>query len=206
MQPFPHNFDKMIQSSGNLLLLKCEIGKRRPVLSDLPPDTFIYGRRSSDDLEGAGQLISSWKLHHPSKTRRGETNFKSLNSLSVINNLSTLSQFSDFRKNAKGFCKLKASRNNSQPLLPDIRFGMPIIKSTSIKDLMTYEFGRQETIEKHKVYGEILKEKMKNCKKDKVEPESFKGPQAKRLGLFKLKKFEKITPRTSTWRDSHTNK
>ena len=52
-----------IINKRNQLLVKDDIGRAKPATRDLPPDGFTYGKADRRDLENAGIITSSWKMH-----------------------------------------------------------------------------------------------------------------------------------------------
>lgn len=47
-----------MQNSGNLLLFKGDVGRKKPGIHTLPSENFTYGKSTGEDKEGAGNLMS----------------------------------------------------------------------------------------------------------------------------------------------------
>lgn len=78
-----HKFVQRLQSSGNYLLVKDDVGAPKPTIRNLPPQEFTYGKRSGNDQEGVGALIGSWDSVKPKARPLPEKDFKKLNAMSV---------------------------------------------------------------------------------------------------------------------------
>ena len=76
--------DKVLTGKGkNYLLVKDDVGKSKPVTRQLPPEGFTYGKPDKKDLEGAGLVTSSWKVHEQSKSKDPERDFKKMNKMGI---------------------------------------------------------------------------------------------------------------------------
>lgn len=52
-------------SRKNYLIIKDDVGRGKPFTRDLPGDGFAYGRPDQTNQEGASEITTSWKFHHP---------------------------------------------------------------------------------------------------------------------------------------------
>jgi hypothetical protein len=79
------------------LLLKDDVGKSKPSTHELPSQGFTYGRSAGHDAEGAGAVISSWKVHRPSTRGAVPRDFRRLNAKSVSQGCFTAKHVKAFR-------------------------------------------------------------------------------------------------------------
>ena len=201
-----HNFYKKLQNSGNCLLFRDDIGKRKPTTHKLPPVEFSYGKPSHNDEEGAKELISTWKFHRKSPSEGSEQNFKLLNAMSIMNGLSSSKDFKEFRKGKNiGFSEQKVYTNREQSI-PDIAHGKPIRQVTPVSDIIKNSYGQIEINKKHDAYAKSPVKKLTkwNSTKNFELLNSFnsKTKQSLQKDYFKMKRFAKIQSKLSTWRIS----
>ena len=80
----------------------------------------------------------------------------------------------------------------------DTAYGMPLRPSTPMKAVLGHFYGFIAAEEKHLAYSE--KRRAHGRQRSAINPLDKKTPDAEPKGLFKMKKFLKIGPRTSTRR------
>lgn len=186
-----------MNSSGNFLLMKGEVGKVRPSFHSLPDTNFVYGKAIKRDKEGTTDILRNWRYHENSPNCTADVDFKLTNSLSVANGLFTSSQFSKFRKVNKVRIRMNTSQSTKKFITPDITHGRALLPSTPMKAVVNNFYASYAFKQTHEKYhteltgGTLEKEK----KADGVVRNEGKK-------LFKLKKFLRTGPRTDCWRPS----
>ena len=210
--------NKLGTRTKNQLLVTDDVGKAKPSTRKLPGDNFTYGRAEYQDVEGAGEVISNWKFHGQSKRSKPDRDFKKLNKMSIKDKACNARDMYQFRqthdarmKEASGF----PQKNNKLPP-EEFTYGMPLRPSTPIRDVMGNFFGEMAENEMQFKYQHTktnfrssnLPTESKHTTKSKIAHEFIKSKgsedekQAKLMSgskdLFKIKRFEKVKPRTDT--------
>mmetsp|Transcript_22672 Transcript_22672/g.40814 ORF Transcript_22672/g.40814 Transcript_22672/m.40814 type:complete len:210 (+) Transcript_22672:1466-2095(+) len=194
--------------SANILLAKDDVGKSKPPARDLPPFGFTYGKSAGQDPEGATQVLTSWRAHINSPPRAGPKDFAKLNLMSVSEGLHTAKQAKHFRSmhdlRIQPDPAGKLYKTSTKP--PEhLVFGMPCRPGTPMYEVMSNYYGRCAPETLHSVM---------------TPPKATKSPHLPRMtkasqylatavklsfsptspSAFKLKKFTRVAPRTSSHR------
>lgn len=199
-----HNFYQMTQASRNYLLLRAEVGKTRPSFHQLPQGSFLYGKRSGEDNEGARDLIKTWKVHEQSKEMPREHDYISINNKSVAKGYSTSTQFRIYKK-AQGL-RPSVSQSNikNKSICSDVTFGMPLRPATPISAVIGNFYGRVASEIQHDYY--TPQEIKTQCKFSStkgfelLKASKMQRMQEKKQSEFKMRKFNAVKTRTDCWR------
>lgn len=180
----------------NCILTKTSVGQVRLSYHKLPPASFVYGKFTKKDGEGASEMIKNWKYHQGSLSPVREDSYILSNSMSVANGLHKGSEFVRFRKSVQGKIKSKNGTSSSSFKIPDIVHGVPLRPSTPMQAVMTNFYGN-------------LVEKMNEGKGGKVKGKSVKNPnfslrprvliQSASKPEFKLKRFANVQSKAKCW-------
>jgi len=81
----------------NTLLLKTELGKVKACATALPPEDFAYGLQRPRDAEGAREVTLKWVEHEPNPNAKPGPDFKGMNFLAAINDVTTSKEQRSFR-------------------------------------------------------------------------------------------------------------
>ena len=190
-----HNFYSKLQSTGNYLLIKDDVGKSKPATRILPSNGFCYGIKVSKDREDARAVISSWAQNSKKVKQNRDQDFRKLNILSVGEKFVTAPQQRAFRKTAH--CRRMSSETPHLELEPsEVIYGMPLRPSTPIKAVIGNFYGSFAAEQKHRAYSNDYKSHVKR-KRMIEKPEKVTEAEPK---LFKMKKFLSVKARTSTRR------
>jgi len=201
------------------LIGKSDIGKTKAPLYQLPHADFTYGTPSGDQLEGAREVTSSWKVHTPTKSAVQKKNFKALNKMSVNFGLSTAQNFrqvataNEKRLNPNVGTKLVAM------ILPDDQFvfGQPNRPSTPMKAVVSHNYGNVAAQQTEEIYRTRVAETympvdlrpkttktvqlgMETTAKKIVELNSYGSER----NLYKMKKFQTATSKVDTINRNYT--
>jgi len=162
----------------------------------LPPASFVYGKFTKKDGEGAAEMIKNWKYHQGSLSPAKEDSYILSNSMSVANGLHKGSEFARFRKSVHGKTKLKNGSSTSLLKIPDIVHGVRLRPSTPMEAVMTNFYGN-------------LMEKINEGKGGKVQEKSVKNPNfslrprilkaSVSKPEFKLKRFANVQSKAKCW-------
>lgn len=195
-------YQTFLQSSKNILLIRDDVGKPKPITRALPASSYTYGKQITHDKEGVGALLTNWQVHRSSSVPKQDKDFKKLNALSVYEGVHTASGQSKFRKNNEiHFQKITNKRITPNP---NITFGTENRPSTPIKAVICNFYGEYA--------AEQLNTQIQPAKKPAFpRPRSTNGfekrnsaikqaQQPQTISLFKLKKFEKVQNKTNTRR------
>jgi len=204
----------------NELLLHPEVGRARRRGHSLPRDPYIYGRPYPRNDGGVAEAIHKWKYNCPASDEeallRSEKDYVTLNKAAVNRGITTVKDVDAYR--AKHDCRKTIAGGKSdgwnrpkpRPIPPG-PYGMPARPSTPIGDIIEHRF--------QKLFNDEIKERemsslarMKDMK-EKVMPE--KGyyetlacklrqyqPPVHAEPLWQMKKFSKVKPAVSCWRDA----
>ena len=194
----------MLQTSGNILLHRDDLGQKKPGIHKLPPAAFAYGKFSGQDKEGARDLMKQWQFHKSSARLPPETDFKMLNSMSAINGLSTATEFRSFRKGKDIRMRTAKSQCKMSVFTPDITYGKALRPATPISAVISNFYGRVGVATQHDAYANSPVPKI--CKWNSTRGfELLKSAKSKvqekqEEKLFKMKKFSEIASKTDCWR------
>ena len=83
----------------NPLLLPNEVGKGRPPVADLPPESFSYGKRTTSDGLSTGQALGEWAVFKPNIKDLPGRYYMALNRMAI--------------KHGSGQCSVSAFRPQS---------------------------------------------------------------------------------------------
>lgn len=196
----------MLQSSGNILLYRDDLGKTKSGVHVLPDSRFVYGKVSGGDKEGAGDLMRHWEFHTASKKMTNEKNFKLLNSMSAMNGLSTATEFRTFRKGKDVRLRSGNPKSFRERAEHGFTYGMPCRTATPIKAVISNFYGRVSLASQHEAYEDRTPSKLSKWSSTrgfellkqakKISLESKKSDS----NLFKMKKFSGVRPKTDCWR------
>lgn len=199
-----HNFYSKMQNSGNMLLFKGDVGKRKPGIHTLPPEEFTFGKTTGEDKEGARDLMKCWSFHQNSQKMASEPDFKLLNSMSVGNGLSTATEFRKFRKDKEIRIHTTVSNRKSLPQLPNMTFGLPLRPATPIKAVVSNFYGRVAVESLHDMYASSPAPKICRWNSTRgfelLKSSKMKGNQTSEPNLFKMRKFSGVKSKTDCWR------
>ena len=67
----------------NPLLLPNEVGKGRPPVADLPPESFSYGKRTTSDGLSTGQALGEWAVFKPNIKDLPGRDYMALNRMAI---------------------------------------------------------------------------------------------------------------------------
>lgn len=104
----------------NTLLQKTELGKCKTVTTNLPPEDFAYGLSRPRDGEGAREVTFKWVEHKPNPNAKPGPDFKAMNLLAAVNDVTTSKDQRDFRSAHPKTLKqgLPQGRQSSRDMLP----------------------------------------------------------------------------------------
>lgn len=193
--------------SPNHLILKDDVGKCKPSTRILPGNEFTYGKSAGHDAEGAGSVISSWKVHRPSTREAPSRDFKKLNAMSVTQGCFTSKHAKLFRDTTdfKVQPGIEGKFSKATPKLPDDAvFGVPCRPSTPIHAVIGNLYGRVAAEMKTEEYAQPMEEKRLgrpritralSYKMSALASSKLRDTKDK----FKLRKFTSVGPRTNTY-------
>ena len=202
-----HSYYEKLQRSGNVLLVKDDVGRAKPSTRSLPGTEFTYGKYVVHDPEDAGVVTSSWKFHQPSKDLQPDRDFKALNKLSVKNGRVTAREQTDFRrvtdariKNISGHLSAKELPTPVQP------YGKPSKPSTPMVGVIGNLYGRVATEMKHEEYNRETEDHLPltRPRMTKAASQMMTSIRTSRTFVrpkqsdFKMKKFLSATARVNT--------
>ena len=202
----------------NQLLVADDVGKAKPSTRKLPGDQFTFGKADHQDMEGAGEVMANWRFHDQSRTTMPDRDFKKLNKMSVKEKAVNAREMYKFRQSHDARMKEGSNIGHIRKRLPPQEFvyGQPLRPSTPIRDVMGNFFGEMaesEMVYKYQQTGNnFYKSKMpteaKHTTKSKIAYDfvKSKGSEGENLAklmcgdknLFKIKRFDKVKPRTDT--------
>ena len=142
-----------MQNSGNYLIAKDDVGKRKPVCVNLPNEVHVYGKKTDKDIENVQDLIYTWKISEKTQVKDVEKDFRILNKLGLKKKITRANQVREFRKNSPDFLISKRNRK----MTPEICFGQAAKPSTPIKALLANFYGDVATRDKHSQYEDEAK-------------------------------------------------
>lgn len=194
-----HNYYERLQRSGNVLILKSDVGKAKPCAVPLPPSGFVYGQGRVRDKEGVGSIISSWETHSISKLPQAPRDFKTLNVLGLRNGLWTSKELTQFRHLTDAKVKIREGKARIADKVPDSTFGVKVRPSTPIASVLGNQFGRAAYDERHEKYSlsqsfSKLPEVQVAC----LPSVPTKAQKDLTHSSFKMRKFLATAPRTNT--------
>ena len=67
----------------NPLLLPNEVGKGRPPVAGLPPESFSYGKRTTSDGLSTGQALGEWAVFKPNIKDLPGRDYMALNRMAI---------------------------------------------------------------------------------------------------------------------------
>jgi len=195
------------------LIGKSDVGKGKAALYQLPHANFTYGLPSGDQIEGAREVTTSWKVHTPTKSAVQKKNFRTLNKMSINFGLATSTDFRQVARSNEERLKPNTGTKLVKLVLPDEQFvfGQPNRPSTPMRAVVSHEYGNEAT----KVTEEIYKSRIADTYTTvDTRPKTTKRVQlglestAKKIeelndyrfdtDLYKMKKFQGSKPRVDT--------
>lgn len=202
MEDTSHNFYSKLQGTRNYLLVKDDVGKSKPPIRDLPNGEFTYGKKTAENEEGAGAVISTWQFHQQTKMLKPEKDFTKLNAMGVAAGAVTAPKQRSFRTQADA--RIKTATNFKKgKRIPDIMFGDASRPSTPIKAVIGNYYGAVASEIKNERYSSKLEEKRlpqsRNTRASRMMSDAIKqSMEEPQPSQFKMKKFQKTAPRTDT--------
>lgn len=112
-----------IGSHARRTLIKDTTGTCRTTSYDLPPKTFVFGKKATGEGEGTKELISELSVHIPSKPAISGQDIVKCNKIAVKNNLITAKDQYDFQLSHQHITKNKNRSSMFDP--PEIPFKGP---------------------------------------------------------------------------------
>ena len=197
-----HAFYERLQNSGNTLLVKDDVGRPKVCVRQLPESEFVYGKKAVSDSEGAGSVMSSWKQHKVSRSKRPDRDFKKMNIIAVGKRCITPKQINDFRqqndiriKEARGRADLTVSLQDSQ-----FFYGVPTKPPTPFHRVITHEYGKEASEMQHQVYSSLPSDpKLIVPSYQKRDGSKNYEDSEARSCLFKMRKFQKVGPKVDSY-------
>ena len=200
-----HNFYSRMQSSGNFLLMRSDVGRRKPAIHVLPSADFVYGKSLERDKVRAGEMINDWHSHKTSDKSLQDIYFKLMNSVSVSKVFSTPIEYSKFRKDHKIRIRLKTSQSVKKIEIPDMIHGKPIQPNAPMKAIITNFYANYACQQKHEDYELYIPKKPHKWNSNKSYDLFQKSKEAKvQKPAFKMKKFINTQSKTDCWRPKTT--
>jgi hypothetical protein len=194
-----HNYYERLQRSGNVLILKSDVGKAKPCAVPLPPPSFVYGQGRVRDKEGVGSIISSWETHAVSKLPEAPRDFKTLNVMGLRNGLWTSKELTQFRKVTDAKVKIREGRAYAGFKIPDETFGVKVRPSTPMVSVLGNEFGKAAYDERHEKYSMSQSfSKLPEVQVSHLSSVPTKAQKDLNHSTFKMRKFLSTAPRTNT--------
>ena len=194
-----HNYYEQLQRSGNVLILKSDVGKAKPCAVPLPPSGFVYGQGRVRDKERVGCIISSWETHSVSKLPQAPRDFKTLNVLGLRNGLWTSKELSQFRQVTDAKVKIREGKARTAVKVPDSTFGVKVRPGTPMTSVMGNEFGRAAYDERHEKYSLSQSfSKLPEVQVTRLSAVPNKTQKDLNHSNFKMRKFLATAPRTDT--------
>ena len=149
--------------------------------------------------------MKHWKFHISSPQLQSEQDFRLLNSMSVINGLSTATDFRSFRKGKEVLMQSGINKMRINNSVPDITYGMPLRPATPIKALLSNFYGKIASDDLHNVYGKTVKpnslRQTSTTGFELLNNSKLKSLAKSEANLFKMRKFAGVKPKTSCWRE-----
>jgi hypothetical protein len=193
-----HNFYARLQNTNNYLLVKDDVGKPKPVTRPLPSTDFSYGIKVKKDSEDARAVISSWAVTSHRSNKVLDQDFRRLNILSLGEKLVTAPQQRAFRKTA--FNRRMSSEEPKRPSdKHEVIYGMPLRPSTPIKAVLENFYAHVAEEQTHCAYSVKQRPPHRRNLSSQHETKREKLMENEK-GLFKLKKFLNVKPKTNTRR------
>lgn len=195
-----HAFNRKLQTSGNFLLLRDDVGKAKPPIHRLPSPDFAYGKMCARDREGAGAVLSSWKIHRTTADSELGLDYLRLNVNSVAAGCTTAKQLNEFR--SLNQVRRRSPTGRIRQSLPDFSFvhGVKGKPSTPIGDVVSNYYGRRAVDEKHQVYSRQTQGSPIELHVQAYKPSSANSPEKR--DMFKMRKFRAVSSRI----DSYANR
>jgi hypothetical protein len=200
-----HAFYEKLQNSGNILLVKDDVGRPKVCVRQLPESEFVYGKKAASDSEGAGSVMSYWKQHTVSKAKRPDRDFKKMNIIAVGKRCITPKQVKDFRKENDIRIKEARGRADLTVSLPDSQFfyGVPTKPPTPFHRVISHEYGKEASEVQHQVYSSqpsdpkfiVPSYQQRDVSKNYEDSEA-------RSSMFKMRKFQKVGPKVDSYSKS----
>jgi len=201
------------------LIGKADIGKAKTPLYQLPHADFTYGLPSGDQIEGAKEVTSSWKVHTPTKSAVQKKNFKTLNKMSINFGLATSKDFRQVASSNEERLVPNVGSKLVKLVLPEEQFifGQPNRPSTPMGAVISHNYGNEAATVSENIYKARIAEtytpvdtRPKTTKRVQLGLEST----AKKLDelndyrfdtdLYKMKKFQAAKPRVDTINKNYT--
>ncbi|XP_065068726.1 cilia- and flagella-associated protein 77-like [Rhopilema esculentum] len=134
--------------NNNPLLIRSELGRPLRRCFTLPPEDFVYGKRSFGNETGAADALSSWKPSNqkfPNRNASARTrDFISLNKAATQAGLVTAQEHSQYRATHDVKRKPSAKEQNMKlpkRLPPTMVFGVPTQRTaTPVFDLLEHRY------------------------------------------------------------------
>ena len=119
--------NKLGLRTHNQLLVSDDVGKAKPCTRKLPGEQFTYGKADTQDVEGAGEVMSNWKFHGQSRRTRPDRDFKKLNKMSVKEKACNAHDMYKFRQTHDARMKEASNVPGKRNRLPpeEFTYGMP---------------------------------------------------------------------------------
>lgn len=199
----------------NHLLVYPQLGKVKPTTYSLPGGDFTYGWTDSNDEEGAGQVVGSWKSHKAAPEALEGRDFVRLNKYAAINGATTAKNVATYRRAndirvGQGSISGNGTRGQPQPYFPnaDTIFGRPSPACAPIADVLNNSYQRKWIAEQRTVRT-AENQKRKQLKYAQAQHTraslghtKVQAPQDTREP-FKLRQFANIPSRVRT--NGYTN-
>ena len=188
MKTSEHSFNEIRKRSKNQLLMPTEVGCAKGSVRDLPSPEHRYGYQQKKDREGAGALLSSWQLHKPTVEAVSQKDYRKLNKLGAVSQITKPKQVKEFRE--KHNFVIKSSKNNLKHSkdLPGEEFiyGIPSKPSMPIQKLIEFEYGNKAAEETHNGYLEVARGKSREFRSfDGRSLQTSKSIKGRRIGSTK---------------------
>jgi len=179
----------------NPLLVRPAVGKVRKSTYDVPNDK-IFGMIDEKDVEGAKEVIHSWRIHEPNKAAQAGKDFIRLNSIAVKAGCTSSKEHAEFRQTVDVRLDTRPTKKApSPPPVPENGFGYqnygPI---ENMSDVLSHAYQREWVMQQ-----QTINEKAKGDKGHKKLPAPTKASQAhaRKRSLpekkeFKMKRFASV--------------
>lgn len=203
------------QQSGNVVLVKDEVGTAKRGVHELSPEERTFGIRQGGDADGLGAKEAfTWVQHEPSLPRRSRApNFTRLNKAAVRARATSPRQLAAFRASHEDLASpaspARASRPARSPnaipsdVVPGFAYGRKSRPPTPMTSVMANEYGNMQEMaiedrykkyeaEKARASGPLRFKMTKAAGSYRRQPEA---PPTDPSQLWKMKRFQNVTSR-----------
>lgn len=179
----------------NPLLVRPAVGKVRKSTYDVPHDK-VFGLIDQKDLEGAKEVIHSWRVHEPNKAAQADKDFVRLNSIAMKAGCVSSKEHAEFRKTVDVRLDTRPTKKcASPPAAPEKGFGYQSYGTIeNMSDVLSHAYQREWVMQQRSIT-----EKTKGAKSLKKLPAPTKASQAhaRKSSLpvkkeFKMKRFAAV--------------